>query len=126
MQLPFHDRRPKPLQPDPTRAMWLGELVVDPVAISARYRGKLLTLCLQEFRLLALFIANPDRLFTRAELIENMGKAQGLISERTVDAWTGRLRRALRAQGVPDPLRTVRAQGYVMDTEKSCEEALRA
>jgi two-component system phosphate regulon response regulator PhoB len=30
--------------------------------------------------------------------------------------WTGRLRRALRAAGVPDPLRTVRALGYVLDS----------
>jgi two-component system phosphate regulon response regulator PhoB len=93
-----------------------GDLVVDKVAFAARYRGKLLALRPNEFRLLAFFVANPDRVFSRAALIESLGKDSGLLDERTVDVWAGRLRRALREQGVPDPLRTVRSQGYVLDS----------
>jgi two-component system phosphate regulon response regulator PhoB len=54
--------------------------------------------------------------FSRTALIANLGKDSDMIDERTVDVWTGRLRRALREHGVPDPLRTVRAQGYVLDS----------
>ena len=93
-----------------------GDLVVDPVAFAARYRGKLLNLRPNEFRLLAFFVANPDRVFSRTALIESLGKDSDLLDERTVDVWTGRLRRALREQGAPDPLRTVRSQGYVLDS----------
>jgi len=38
------------------------------------------------------------------------------VDERTVDVWIGRLRRALRAAGAGNPLRTVRSLGYVFDT----------
>ena len=105
-----------PAQNLPLGQMRHGELIVDPVAFAVRFRGKLLPLRPNEFRLLAHFVANPDRVFTRTALIESLGKDSGLIDERTVDVWTGRLRRALRAHGAPDPLRTVRSQGYVLDS----------
>jgi len=92
-----------------------GELVIDLVAFAARYRGKLLILRPNEFRLLAFFAANPDRVFSRKELIGSLSK-DGDLDERTVDVWAGRLRRALKQQGAPDPLRTVRARGYVLDS----------
>jgi len=107
---------PRQGHPDGDRRLRHGELVIDPVAFAARFRGKVLALRPNEFRLLAFFVANPDRVFSRTELIESLGKDSGLIDERTVDVWTGRLRRALREQGAPDPLRTVRAQGYVLDS----------
>ena len=52
-------------------------------------------------------------------VIERLGKDEEEIDERTVDVWVGRLRRALAAHGAPDPLRTVRALGYVMDSSGS-------
>lgn len=93
-----------------------GDITVNPAGFQARYRGRLLPLRPSEFRLLEHFIANPDRVFTRAELIQRLGATGDLLDERTVDVWVGRLRRTLRAQGVPDPLRTVRALGYVLDS----------
>lgn len=93
-----------------------GDLAIDMVAFAARFRGRLLALRPNEFRLLAFFVANPDRVFSRRELIESLGKDGELLDERTVDVWTGRLRRALKEQGAPDPLRTVRARGYVLDS----------
>ena len=93
-----------------------GDLIVDPVAFAVRFRGKVLPLRPNEFRLLAFFVAHPDRVFSRTALIANLGNDSDMIDERTVDVWTGRLRRALREHGVPDPLRTVRAQGYVLDS----------
>ena len=72
-----------------------------------------------EFRLLAHFMEHPDQVFSRTALIEQLGKDGEAIDERTVDVWVGRLGRALTAQGAPDPLRTVRALGYVMDSASS-------
>ena len=37
------------------------------------------------------------------------------IDERTVDVWIGRLRKAIKAAGGGNPLRTVRSIGYVFD-----------
>lgn len=93
-----------------------GELMVDLAGFQARYKGRILPLRPNEFRLLVHFIENPDRVFSRSSLIDRLGKDCEAIDERTVDVWIGRLRRGLRAHGVPDPLRTVRAMGYVMDS----------
>ena len=93
-----------------------GELVLDPAAHQARYQGRLLTLRPNELRLLAPFLEHPDQVFSRTALIERIGKDDEVRDERTVDVWVGRLRRALVAQGAPDPLRTVRSAGYVLDS----------
>jgi len=93
-----------------------GELSVDLAAFQARFKGRPLPLRPTEFRLLAHFMENPDRVQSREALIETLGKDAGGIDVRTVDVWVGRLRRGLRAGGVPDPLRTVRSLGYVMDS----------
>ena len=92
------------------------ELSIDLAAHQLRYRGQPVPLRPNEFRLLAHFMEHPDQVFSRTALIERLGKDEEAIDERTVDVWVGRLRRALAAHGAPDPLRTVRALGYVMDT----------
>lgn len=96
-----------------------GELSIDLAAHQLRYRGQPVPLRPNEFRLLAHFMEHPDQVFSRTALIERLGKDEEEIDERTVDVWVGRLRRALAAHGAPDPLRTVRALGYVMDSSGS-------
>lgn len=93
-----------------------GDLIVDRAAHQARWQGQPVALRPNEFRLLCHFLENPNQLFSRTALIERIGKDAGAIDERTVDVWIGRLRRALAVAGVPDPLRTVRAMGYVLDS----------
>lgn len=93
-----------------------GELVLDLTAHQVRYQGRLLALRPNELRLLGHFVQHPDQVFSRAALIERIGKDDEVSDERTVDVWVGRLRRALVAQGAPDPLRTVRSAGYVLDS----------
>lgn len=92
-----------------------GELMLDLAAYQLRWRGKIIALRPNEFRLLTHFIEHPDQVFSRTALIVTLGKDDAAIDERTVDVWVGRLRRALKAHGVPDPLRTVRSLGYVLD-----------
>lgn len=93
-----------------------GPISLDPAAHQVRVDGRVVTIRPNEFRLLAHFIEHPDQVFSRAALIERLGKDGETIDERTVDVWVGRLRRALIAEGAPDPLRTVRSLGYVMDS----------
>ena len=90
-------------------------LAIDVAAFQARWRGKHLALMPNEFRLLRYFVEHPGRVFTRAQLIAALGKQEPQIDERTVDVWIGRLRRALRAAGAGDPVRTVRSLGYILD-----------
>ncbi len=101
----------------PSRQRYIhGVVTVDLAAYQVRIEGKVVPLRPNEFRLLVHFLENPDQVFSRQALIDRLGKhAQG-IDERTVDVWIGRLRRALAAHGAPDPLRTVRSLGYVLDS----------
>ena len=68
-----------------------------------------------EFRLLRFFAENPNRVLSRDDLINGLGKREPPIDERTVDVWVGRLRRAIKTAGGGNPLRTVRSMGYVFD-----------
>lgn len=94
-----------------------GSILVDRAAHQVRIDGQPVPMRPNEFRLLVHFMENPDQVFSRTALIEHLGKDGEAIDERTVDVWVGRLRRALTARGAPDPLRTVRALGYVMDSQ---------
>ena len=99
----------------PKTGLMLGDLQVDTAAYVARYRGTRIRLALNELRLLIHFVKHPNRVYSRNSLIEELGKNGEIIDERTVDVWIGRLRRAFRDNGAPDPLRTVRSVGYVLD-----------
>lgn len=109
-----------PIEPQPQRRLLVnGAVSIDPIAHQVRVHGRLVSMRPNEFRLLVHFMEHPDRVFSRAALIERLGKGDGAIDDRTVDVWVGRLRRALIAEGAPDPLRTVRSLGYVMDSRES-------
>jgi two-component system, OmpR family, phosphate regulon response regulator PhoB len=97
------------------RTLELADLTIDLTAFQARWKDKPLPLRPNEFRLLRYFVEHPGRVFTRSQLIAALGKQDSPVDERTVDVWIGRLRRALRAAGANDPLRTVRMLGYVFD-----------
>jgi len=92
-----------------------GPLVINLAALQARWLDCPIVLRPNEFRLLRFFAENPNRVLTRGELIAGLGKGEAPIDERTVDVWIGRLRRALKAAGAGNPLRTVRQMGYVFD-----------
>lgn len=94
----------------------VGPLVIDTIAYQARWAGHPIELSPNEFRLLRFLAENPDRVMSRRDLIEGLGKREPEIDERTVDVWIGRLRRAIKAAGGGDPIRTVRALGYVFDS----------
>ena len=99
-----------------------GPVMLDIAAHQMRYRNRVIPLRPNEFRLLTHFFEHPDQLFTRNQLITMLGKDCGEIDERTVDVWVGRLRRSLKAHGVPDQLRTVRSMGYVLDSVCEIED----
>jgi two-component system phosphate regulon response regulator PhoB len=98
-----------------TRRVELGVLMSDMAALQARWNETPIVLRPNEFRLLRFLAENPNRVLTREDLIAGLGKREPPIDERTVDVWIGRLRRAIKAAGGGNPLRTVRSIGYVFD-----------
>jgi len=102
---------------NPGKQLECGALTIDMSALQARWHGTPIVLRPNEFRLLRYFAENPNRVLSREKLIEGLGKSEPAIDERTVDVWVGRLRRALKAAGGGNPLRTVRSMGYVFDLD---------
>jgi two-component system phosphate regulon response regulator PhoB len=65
-----------------------------------------------EFRLLSTFMEKPGRVWSREQLLDRVWGRDIYVDTRTVDVHVGRLRKALKAHGGSDPLRTVRGAGY--------------
>lgn len=98
-----------------SRRLELGALKIDLAAMQARWMEIPVTLRPNEFRLLRFFAEHPNVICSRETIIAGLGKNDPPLDERTVDVWIGRLRKALRAAGAGNPLRTVRSRGYVFD-----------
>ena len=64
-----------------------------------------------EFRLLATFMENPGRVWSREQLLDRVWGRDIYVDTRTVDVHIGRLRKALSKSGGNDPFRTVRGAG---------------
>ena len=65
-----------------------------------------------EFRLLQLFLAEPQRLWSRTEIVDKVWSPGR--DERNVDVTVKKLRAALNRKGDGDAIRTVRGAGYGM------------
>ena len=68
-----------------------------------------------EYRLLEALLESPGRVLSRSQLLDRVWGNTAEIDERTVDVHVGRLRKALVRGDEPDPIRTVRGAGYVLD-----------
>lgn len=65
-----------------------------------------------EFRLLFFFMTHPERVYTRAQLLDEVWGDHVFIEERTVDVHIRRLRAALEPVGLDQRIETVRGTGY--------------
>jgi len=89
-----------------------GELSLDVASGRASSGKNQIALAQFEARLLAFFIGVPDKVFSRAQLLQRLWPADVRIEERTVDAHIGRLRVALARLGCAGYVQTVRCSGY--------------
>src|SRR5690606_36999946 len=90
----------------------VGGIVLDRETHRAYRDGDELTLGPTEFRLLEFFMQHPGRVFSRAQLLDNVWGETIYIDERTVDVHIGRLRKAVNQGDKPDVIRTIRGAGY--------------
>lgn len=93
-----------------------GPLVIDPARHEVRVDGKPIRMGLAEFKLLKFLIGHPERVFTRAQLLDSVWGDHVFIEERTVDVHVLRLRKALAAAGAQHFVQTVRGLGYRLST----------
>lgn len=95
-----------------------GGLRLDPATESAVYQGRDLALTVTEFRLLQVFLDQPDRVLSKAFLYQTVLHRGYGRHDRSLDLHVSHLRRKLRDAGIAgQPLRTVWGQGYTLVTE---------
>ncbi len=92
-------------------ALVLGELVIDEATYAARLRGRLLELTYKEFELLKYLAQHAGRVFTRAQLLQEVWGYDFFGGTRTVDVHVRRLRAKLGAEH-EQLIGTVRNVGY--------------
>jgi len=89
-----------------------GPLTIDPVKHEVRVDERPLRMGLAEFKLLKFMLGQPDRVFSRAQLLDGVWGDHVFIEERTVDVHVLRLRKALAPAGAQGLIQTVRGLGY--------------
>ena len=90
----------------------IGGLKLDPVTHRLWGNGVPLDLGPTEFRLLHFFMTHPERVHSRAQLLDQVWGDHVFVEERTVDVHIRRLRKALEATGHDALVETVRGSGY--------------
>jgi two-component system phosphate regulon response regulator PhoB len=87
-------------------------LMLNPATRSVTGGGKALRMGPTEFELLHFFMTHTDRVYGRAQILDQVWGDHVFIEERTVDVHIRRLRDALSASGHDDLVETVRGAGY--------------
>ena len=88
----------------------IGALVIDAATHRVTHQGQPLKLGPTEFKLLYYLMKHPERVHSRAQLLDKVWGDHVFIEERTVDVHVKRLREALGVAGVL--IETVRGAGY--------------
>lgn len=88
-----------------------GDLSIDEAGYSARIRSRVLDLTFKEFELLRFLAQHPGRVFTRAQLLQEVWGYDYFGGTRTVDVHVRRLRAKLDAEH-ESLIGTVRNVGY--------------
>lgn len=99
-----------------------GDLVIDASGYTARLRGQVLDLTYKEFELLRYLAANPGRVFTRAQLLQEVWGYDYFGGTRTVDVHVRRLRAKLGVE-YDQLIGTVRNVGYRFNDPLDADDA---
>ncbi|MBK9624010.1 MAG: phosphate regulon transcriptional regulator PhoB [Rhodocyclaceae bacterium] len=90
----------------------IGDLLLDPVSHRVSALDETVSLGPTEFRLLHFFMAHPERVHSRTQLLDRIWGDGVYVEERTVDVHIRRLRAALEPTKCDDMIQTVRGTGY--------------
>jgi two-component system phosphate regulon response regulator PhoB len=93
-------------------AVQAGELRLDPATRRVTRAGIEVKLGPTEFKLLHFLMTHPERVHSRAQLLDRVWGDHVFIEERTVDVHVKRLREALSAAQCAGMIETVRGAGY--------------
>jgi two-component system phosphate regulon response regulator PhoB len=92
-------------------------LRLDPATRRVTAHGTRVELSPSEFRLLHFLMTHPERVYSRAQLLDHVWGDHVFIEERTVDVHIRRLRKALEPSAHDRLIDTVRGSGYGFRTD---------
>ena len=92
-------------------------LSLDPVSHRVMGDGTAVDLGPTEFRLLHFMMTHPERVYSRAQLLDHVWGDHVFVEERTVDVHIRRLRLALEPTHHESLIDTVRGAGYRLSTQ---------
>ena len=87
-----------------------GDILLNKDTMEVTVKGREVELTSKEFDLLALFLKNPGRVFTREMLLDLLWDYNSFVDERIVDSHIKNMRHKLGEAG--DCIETVRGRGY--------------
>lgn len=93
-------------------AVQAGGLRLEPVSQRVTAAGSAVSIGPMEFRLLHFLMTHPERIHSRAQLLDKVWGDHFFGDERTVDACVRRLRAALQEHHFDSWIRTARGAGY--------------
>lgn len=91
--------------------MW-GPLSMDLSQHSFTVNEKTLNLTNMEFQFLQLLMENPQRVFSRNQILEAIGVMKGVGTNHIVDTHASRIRSKIREHGGPEVIAVVRSVGF--------------
>ena len=99
-------------EPDQSHLLSFRELQINVRDVSLTARNHPVALRATEFRLLEFLVRNPERVFTRTQLLDRVWARESSAEERAVDVTVQRLRKSLARHHCAGYLQTVRSVGY--------------
>ena len=90
----------------------VGALTIDPASRRVACRGQDVKIGATEFKLLHFLMTHPERVHSRAHLLDRVWGDHVFIEERTVDVHIKRLRETLAVVRCQHMIETVRGAGY--------------
>lgn len=106
----------RPLSQSPIK---VGEIEIDPGAMTLMVRGQPVTTTATEFRLLDYFARHLGRVFSRDQLLDSVWRDTAYVTPRSVDVYVRRIREKIEPDAEnPRYLKTVRGAGYRFEAPK--------
>jgi len=103
----------------PTAMVEVGDLQIDPAAMTVKVSDRVVPTTTTEFRLLHFLAVHPGRVFTRDQLLDSVWSDTRYVTPRSVDVYVRRIREKIE----PDPqnpryLKTAHGVGYRFDLSR--------
>lgn len=97
-----------------TDLLRVGDVELDRLRRTVRRGARSIDLSPREFRLLEVFLLQPEEVITRARLLDKVWEMQFDPETNVIEAHMSNLRHKLEADGEPRVIHTVRGAGYVL------------